>query len=128
MRVGIEAIDFTSFGGGQKVIAEFIKILQKLKQEVIIFSNLKFSERDRKKIREMWKIGKFNDIYIPNLKNVSFNSLIFNLYLKFHKIDSYISAGWLLLSKKKREKDSKLSICLCTPLAFPFQEIQEAGC
>ncbi|MFX0103833.1 MAG: glycosyltransferase, partial [Candidatus Hodarchaeota archaeon] len=124
MRVAIEAIDFTSFGGGQNVVAEFVKILQDFKHDVIIFSNLKFNEGDRKKIRNMWNIGNFKDVHVPNLKNVSLNSLLFNLYLKFNKIDGYISAGWLLLSKKNARRIPSFRFAFAPHSPFLFKKFR----
>lgn len=99
MRVGIEALEFDQYGGGQIVSVEFIRLLQEFGHHVIVFCNKHFTSKKLIAIRKKWRLGPFDAVYVPDLRNVSLNSVIFSfIQIKYH-LDCYFSVGLLILTK-----------------------------
>ncbi|MEX2681098.1 MAG: glycosyltransferase family 4 protein [Candidatus Sigynarchaeota archaeon] len=122
MRVGIEALEFDQFGGGQIVSVEFIRILQELGHHVLVFCNKNFTRGEILAIRKKWRLQAFENVYVPDLKNGFLNSVLFSLIqIKYH-LDCYFSVGLLILSKYHSKKIPTFRYALAPHTPFLFKK------
>jgi len=126
VKVGIEALDFINFGGGQIDSAEFIKILQELNHTVIVFCDKKYNNDDIQNLKDKWGIDEFKPVYVPNLKNVSLNSFLFNLIQLKYKLDCYFSVGWLILTKSQAKKIPTYRYALAPHSPFLYRKFRQS--
>jgi len=99
LRVGIEALEFDQFGGGQIVSVEFIRLLQEMGHHVIVFCNKRFTREEIRAIRKKWRLDPFDNVYVPDIKNVSLNSVLFSFIQINYHLDCYFSVGLLILTR-----------------------------
>ncbi|MHA1681228.1 MAG: glycosyltransferase [Promethearchaeota archaeon] len=102
------------------VSAEYIKILQELNHDVIVFCDKRYNERELEEIRKTWGVGRFKVVYVRKLGNVNLNSILFNFLLFKHKIEAYFSVGWLILSRfhSKRVPQYRYALAPHTPFMY----------
>lgn len=124
MRVGIEGIKFNNYGGGQLVSAEYIKILQEMGHEVVVFCDQRFSTRETREITKRWGIAPVTFRYVPDQGNVSVNSILFNQLQKKEHLDTYFSVGWLLLSKRESRRVPTYRYSLAPHSPFLFRKFR----
>ncbi|MHA1372204.1 MAG: glycosyltransferase family 4 protein, partial [Promethearchaeota archaeon] len=125
MRIGIEAVKFDEFGGGQIVVSEFIRILQEMGHEIVMFSDRHFNDCQKATLKKRWKINDFNLVYLPSLGNVSLSSILFNLKLHTLKLDAYFCVGWILLSNRNAKHIPNFRYALAPHTPFLYRKFRD---